>query len=59
MSTAPRMASLATVQRTRPMPWVQAKRYVLVSSSLATTGGPANIASSTGAACTATCRYFP
>ena len=41
------------------MPWVQAKRYVLVSSSLATTGGPANIATSTGAACTATCTYCP
>ncbi len=59
VSREPRRASLAAVQRTRPMPWVQAKRYVLVSSSLATTGGPANIATSTGAACTAMCRYCP
>ena len=55
----PRKASLATVQRTRPMPWVQAYRNVPFSSSLAITGGPANIASSAGAASSATRRPFP
>ena len=41
--------SLATVQRTRPKPWVQAYRKVPVSSSRASTGAPAKAPISAGA----------
>jgi len=43
--------SLPSVQRSRPMPWVQANRKVPVSSSRASTGAPANAPISAGAAC--------
>ena len=45
--------SLPTVQRSRPMPWVQAYRKVPVSSSLASTGAPMNAPISTGTTCRA------
>ena len=43
--------SLPSVQRHRPMPWVQANRKVPVSSSRASTGAPANAPISAGTAC--------
>ncbi len=45
--------SLPSVQRSRPMPWVQAYRKVPVSSSRASTGAPANAPISAGTACRA------
>ncbi len=47
--TTPSRASLAIVQRTRPMPWVHAYLKVPVSSSLASTAGPVKAPSSAGA----------
>ena len=47
--------SLASAQRHRPKPWVQANRKVPVSSSLASTGAPTNAPISTGT----TCRMTP
>src|ERR1017187_6096341 len=41
-------ASLATAQRSRPQPWVQANRNVPVSSSRASSGAPTNTPTSTG-----------
>src|SRR6516225_9893627 len=46
--------SLATVQRVRPKPWVQAYRKVPVSSSRASTGAPTNAPISAGTACSRT-----
>ena len=43
--------SLASVQRHRPKPWVQAYRKVPVSISRASTGAPANAPISAGTAC--------
>ena len=43
--------SLPSVQRHRPMPWVQAYRKLPVSISRASTGAPANAPISAGAAC--------
>src|SRR5262249_35709222 len=48
ITTASRV-SLATVQRRRPMPWVHAYLKVPVSSSLASTAGPAKAPSRAGA----------
>ena len=42
---------MASVQRHRPKPWVQAYRKVPVSISRASTGAPANAPISTGTAC--------
>ena len=42
---------MASVQRHRPKPWVQANRKVPVSSSRASTGAPANAPISAGTAC--------
>src|SRR5260370_22686753 len=43
--------SLASVQRHRPKPWVQAYRKVPVSSSRASTGAPTNAPISAGTTC--------
>ena len=48
VTTTASRTSLATAQRTRPHPWVQANRNVPDSSSRATTGAPRNTPSSTG-----------
>jgi hypothetical protein len=50
-TTAPSSTSLASAQRPRPKPWVQAYRKVPVSSSRASTGAPANAPISAGTAC--------
>ena len=42
---------MASAQRHRPKPWVQAKRKVPVSSSLASTGAPTNAPISAGTTC--------
>ena len=50
-TTIPSSTSLASVQRHRPKPWVQAYRNVPVSSSRASTGAPTNAPISAGTAC--------
>ena len=50
-STTASATSLASAQRHRPKPWVQANRKVPVSSSRASTGAPANAPISTGTNC--------
>ena len=51
VTTAATSTSLAIAHWVRPVPWVQANRNVPVSSSLASSGAPANTPTNSGTTC--------